>query len=171
MRQLSIAREEIAAEKETARFAKVAGMPCGMARQMNRPEPAQNGKNLPIFDPPIRGKRLKTQYAPAQALKSSRNPIKSPARRATEIALAICLRPGNPCAVLPGDRRGIQDMIEMTMSQENAPNRQRAPPFDLEGSFHRPNGSDKSRVDEVEPVGMAEDVVHNPERPNCEDVR
>lgn len=146
-------------------------MPCGMAGQMNRPEPAQEGKFLPFFDPLIRGKRLKAKQTPAHSLEPSGDAIESPARRATEITIEIRRRSGYPCTMLPGNGRGIQDMIEMPVSQENAPNRQRAPPLDLEGLFHRPNGADKSRVDEVEPVGMAEDVVHNPERPNCEDVR
>jgi hypothetical protein len=120
MGQLSIAREEIAAEKQTARFAKVAGMPCRMAGKVNGPESPQDWKSTPFFDRLIRGKRLKAKHTPPHSLEPSGEAIESVARRATGITIEIRRRAGDPCTMLAGNGRGIQDTIEMPMSQENA---------------------------------------------------
>lgn len=107
MGESSVARKEIAGEKEATRFTIVSGVPCGMAGEVNGPEPSQNGKSLSVFNPSIRSKRLKAQQTPAHPLETACDAIDSAARRVTEIAVLVRLWTGDPGAMSPRNGCGI----------------------------------------------------------------
>ncbi len=106
----------------------VAAVSMRMPRQRHHAKTSPDGKLIAIIEQTIRLERRLAQQSVPRPFRHTRDTSKAGVTRASLIMLQIALWPCNPRRVLCSKRRHIPHMIQMTMREQNATNRQRLPP-------------------------------------------
>ncbi len=101
-------------------FAIEAGMPSRVAGEVNDTQTVPNIQEIAIIKQSIRGKGSETKEGSTEVFKNPRNPCQTGVARAPSVVRQIKPGSSDPCAGLPGQMTDVGDMIQMSMSDDDA---------------------------------------------------
>lgn len=90
--------------------------------------------------------------------------------RLTGVVSLVESRGGNPCTSLVCQLPNVEDMIEVPMGDDDSANRLVLPTTKTKGSGQQRAASDEASIDEIEALGIAENVEVDPKGAHLQEV-
>lgn len=165
-----VTREEVPAEEQAGFLAPVTGVSRGLSGEVDRPEPAPKGKLVAVGDPSVRNEGFEGEdFAPGR-LEPRDQPLPPAVVRSSEKVIEVRLWRGDPRSVSSGEPGGVEDVVEMAVGQEDAPDRKILPSPRTQGPAEGLRGAGEAAVDQVEGLTIPQHIKRNAAGGNLEEV-
>ena len=154
----TIAREKIGGEEEAEARAVKTHVAVSVAWQVNGAQAVPNVDKVAVVEPAVRNERSKTQKGPADHFEAAGDPGPAAVIRVACIVVGIETRGGNPCSGRPGEGGYIEDVVEVSVREDNPANRLTLPAVAAECAAQEEASSNKSSVEQVQARCIAKDM-------------
>jgi hypothetical protein len=158
VRDAAIAREKVGAKEEPEPFAIEPHVPMGMPWKMDGPQAVPNVDKVTVVEPAVRNERTKVKDWPADALQAAGDPRPAAILRVAGVVVGIETRGGNPSAGLACDVVHVEDVVEVSMGDDNAANRLTVPAAATECPPQKEASADESSVEQIQSRIVSKDI-------------
>ena len=163
--------KQIPAEKQSVLGGVVTAVSMRMPRQRHHPKSSPDGKLIAIIEQTIQPERRLTQQPTPHPFSHTSDTPEPGVTRTPLIMLQIALRSCNPRRMLRGQCRRIPHMIQMTMREQDATNRQPLPATRHQSRMQCPLPANEAGVDEIKSLAIPQDEKLHDERADNEQIR
>jgi len=170
MSKTAIAGEQVGAEQQPKFFTIETHVPVSVAGEMYRAQSMPNLDPIAVVQQAVGNKSSETQQRAAHGLQTAGHQRPTLVARMTGIVVRVQARRGDPRARFAGDCRYMQDVVQMSVGNDDAPDGHRVPATPPKRSPQKETPSDKSCVQQIEPGTVPEDVEVESWRPDLKDV-
>ena len=115
------AGKEVGGKKKPKALTEVSGMPSCMPRQVHGPQAMPDVQSVSIVEKSIRRESLVRKQTPPNGFHNASDPCNTPIRGASVIMIHVKSWRGNPCVIPPGKRNHIENVINMSVRDYDAP--------------------------------------------------
>jgi len=139
--------EEVAAEEEAVRGGVEAAVAVGVAGQGHDAEAAPNRKLVAIVEELVGAEGGHAQQAATDPFGDAGDAAPAGVAGAVLEVFEVALRSGDPGLVFAGEGRCVEDVIEVSVREQDAADGQMIPAVGLEGCFQCGTSSEEAGVD------------------------
>jgi|GEM_PF-6886753 len=115
------AGKEVGGKKKPKALTEVSGMPPCMPWHVNSPQAMPDVQSVSIVEQSIRCESLVRKQVPPNGFHDASAPCNTPIRGAAVIVTHVKPWSGNPCVIPPGKRNHIENVINMSVRDYDAP--------------------------------------------------
>lgn len=162
------APKEVGAKKQSPLCAIEAQESLRMTGQMHGSQTAPNINHIATLQPALRGEGNKREKRTSHSLEYACDTCQPTVGRTALIVISIQRGSGNPCPGILRDSARVKNVINMAMRKNDPPDRFAIPPPAAQCSKQGTSSADKSRIQQIEPAPIAEDVKGHQRCPNSE---
>ena len=158
MRKETCTRKQVSAKEQAQCIATVSGVPHGVTGQMHGAKPPPNLNQVAVINPPVRYKGLISKYFSNETLHAVNESIAISTGRFAQVEIAVRPRRRNPSSVALSKYCRVQNVIKVTVGEDDSSNRKRVPrsfrQF-LPKTSSRPN---ETGINEVQSLKITKDI-------------
>lgn len=149
--------EQIAAEEESVFGGVKAAVTVRVSGKRHDAKSAPERDFIAIVKQPVRTKRGLAQHATPDPLGDARDAAPAGVVGAILVMFEIALGPCDPCTVLFRERDCVQNMIEVSVREEDATDGQMFPATGHQSPIQRLHAANEAGVDEIKRLAIAQD--------------
>ena len=154
----AIARKQVGGEHESEALAIEAHVSVGVAGKMDCAQTLPYVEEVAVVEPAVGNERMEGENGPTDALQATCDSCPAAIARMTGVVVGIETRGGNPSAALACDGRHVEDVVEMSVGDDNAPNGIALPTASPECALQKESPADKSGIEQIQPGCVTKDV-------------
>ena len=170
MNKSRVTRKEVRAKQKSEPLAVEARMPVGMTWKMNGAQAMPDFNEVAVVQPAVGEKRPERQQMTTHPLQASCDTRPTRVFRMTGVMVRIKAGCRNPRARLPRDTRHIQDVVEVSVGDNDSNNRESVPSALSKRTAQVSASSDKATVEQIQPLSVFQNVETNYGRPDLENI-
>lgn len=168
MGRATIAGKKVGREEEPAMLAIETHVPTSVPRKMDGSQTMPDINEVAVVEPAVRYERTKAKKRPANALQTTRDPRPTGIDRMPGVVVGIETRGGNPGAGLAGDPGHVENMIQMSVRDDNSANWLALPSAAAKRPPQKEASANESRIEQIQARCVLQHVKIERGRPNLE---
>jgi hypothetical protein len=170
MRDAAIAGKKVGAEEQSERLTVETHVSVSVPRKMDGTQTVPNVDEVAVVKPAVGNERTKAQNRPANALQTACDPRPAAIVRVASVVVGVETRGGNPGAGLACDDGHVEDVVEMSVGDDNAANGLALPTALAECAPQKNASADESSVEQIQSRCVAKDIVIERWCPDLENI-
>lgn len=170
MRDTAITGEKVGGEQKAETLAEETHMPVSVPWKMDGTQAVPNVDEVAVVEPAVGNKWTKAQNRPANALQAASDSRPAAIVRVAGVVVGVEPRGGDPSAGLARNDGHIEDVIKVSVRDDNTSNRLTLPATSLKCAAQMKAPANESSVEQVQPRCVPQDVVVERWRPDLENI-
>lgn len=165
-----VAGKKIGREEQFFTLAIKSAVTRGVTGQMNHLKPVPDFEVIPIVKQTGGREFPKSKQGTTEGLQPTGNQGETPITGTSLVVSGIQWGGGHPSARLFGQLTHMENVVKVTMSDQDPLDRFTAPPSFLQGTPQQSRPPDEPTVDQVDALRITKDIEIQPDRPNLEEI-